>query len=120
MKEREFFKISILARFFRTIKFISSISIPIKEFTVRPNKFQCPILGSRGKLFYANCDETVPKVGFSTFNFSIFSELIQQATKFEDPEGFGFICEEQNFKSRSFVRFMICDNKNSGKKFDFS
>ena len=42
---------------------------------------------------------------------------IQQATKFEDPEGFGFICEEQNYKSRSFVRFMICDSKNSGKKF---
>jgi len=42
---------------------------------------------------------------------------IQQATKFEDPEGFGLICEEQNYKSRSFVRFMICDNKNSGKKF---
>ena len=41
---------------------------------------------------------------------------IQQATKFEDPEGFGFICEEQNYKSRSFVRFMICDSKNSGKK----
>ena len=41
---------------------------------------------------------------------------IQQATKFEDPEGFGFICEEQNYKSRSFVRFMICDSKNSGRK----
>ena len=39
-------------------------NIPIKEFTVRPQKFQCPILGSRGKLFYANCDETVPKVRF--------------------------------------------------------
>ena len=38
----------------------------------------------------------------------------QQATKYEDPEGFGFICEHQNYKSRSFVRFMICDNKNSG------
>ena len=25
------------------------------------------------------------------------------------------ICEEQNYKSRSFVRFMICDNKNSGE-----
>jgi hypothetical protein len=35
-----------------------------EEFTVRPQKFQCPILGSRGKLFYSNCDETVPKVSF--------------------------------------------------------
>ena len=54
-----------------------------EDWSVDPNKFQCPAIGSgkrKGKLFLGGCSETIP----------------HQGTRFEDSEGFGFICERNH------------------------
>ena len=79
--------------------------------------FNVQFLGREENYFMPTVMKLCPRWVFFLLLLCQQKVSIQQATKFEDPEGFGLICEEQNYKSRSFVRFMICDNKNSGDNF---